>query len=1154
MRYLKDGCPVYTATDLCDYLACGHLVALKRRVASGEDIPSDRSALSEILAGLGAAHEQSHLDALRARGLTVKAFEDERDRYASSAAELHANEAETIAAMAAGYDVIYQPTFFDGRWMGRADFLLRVEPPSARWGWSYEAADAKLARRVRSEAILQLCEYSAHIARLQGSAPVSMQVILGDGVEHPYRVDEFSAYHASVKADFEASMLVEQDTTYPDPVEHCGTCGFAARCIAQRKQDDHLSQVARMRSGQVLALKAVGIDTMTALAEVADATEAPDRMSPTTFNELRAQASLQHRGPHPDGSPRHELLDAWEVGHGLCALPRPSSGDIFFDMEGDGLARDVPLEYLFGAVDMDGEYHAWWGHDDAGERRAFEGFVDYAMRKLARDPGMHIYHYAAYEKTALRRLMSRHGTREEEVDHLLRNEVLVDLYRVVRQGVRLSTDSYSLKKVERLYMQAREESIADAAGSLVMYERWLTSRDDGGDGDASLLEEIALYNERDCVSTVQLRDWLEARRVEEERLRGGPIERPPVIERDMKDALHAKVVATQEVTAALLDGLPADPEFLTDAERARSLLAPLLSYHRRENKVNWWRHFDQIAMSPEELERDPYALGPLEMIGSHEEGKRTIERYRFEPQEHKISLGDTPLDPEADLAWAPTVGEVTELDSARGAITLSRTPRQAEHGLVRFLIPTTPIPTDVQEEALLDLGRWVVEHGPDAPGSNRAGRDLLMRHPPRLTDGTDCTWRGPGETSSEAAIRLIRGLQGGCLPVQGPPGAGKTHMAALATLSLIKDGRGPVGVTAVTHNAIRTLLNKIEELAPSHGMTLRLQHRKGDGAGTEMIQMARSNEAVEGVVADEAVDVVGGTSWLFSRSELEARFDTLIVDEAGQMSLADVLAVSGAARNLVLVGDPRQLAQPLQGSHPPGVGVSALEHLLGGDVTIAPDRGVLLDLTWRMHPDVTDFISCSFYEGRLGSEPQCANQAVVIHGEATTGLRTSFVEHVGDRVRSDAEAERVREVIDTLTQATWRDDAGTERPVVLDDIVVVAPYNAQVACLVEALPPDSRVGTVDRFQGQEAAVSIFSMATSSVADLPRNLEFLFSLNRLNVAVSRARGLSILVCSPELLRARCHTPEQMRLVNALCRYVEMADPWSVVRVEAGMLPA
>ena len=269
---------------------------------------------------------------------------------------------------------------------------------------------------------------------------------------------------------------------------------------------------------------------------------------------------------------------------------------------------------------------------------------------------MHIYHYAAYEKTALRRLMSRHGTREEEVDHLLRNEVLVDLYRVVRQGIRLSTDSYSLKKVERLYMPAREESIADAAGSMVMYERWLTSRDDGGDGDVSLLDEIALYNERDCVSTVQLRDWLEGRRVEEERLRGAPIERPPKIERDVKDTLHAKIVATQEVAAATGGRCALGPGAADCGGTSPALLAPLLSYHRRENKVNWWRHFDQIAMSPEELERDTYALGPLEMIGTHEDGKRTIERYRFEPQEHRIGIGDSPLDPEADLAWAPVVG------------------------------------------------------------------------------------------------------------------------------------------------------------------------------------------------------------------------------------------------------------------------------------------------------------------------------------------------------------------------------------------------------------------------------------------------------------------------------------------------------------------
>ena len=898
-----------------------------------------------------------------------------------------------------------------------------------------------------------------------------------------------------------------------------------------------------MRSGQVLALKTAGIATMTALAQVSDDTEAPPRMSPATFSELRAQAALQHRGPHPDGVPRHELLDAWEVGHGLCALPAPSPGDIFFDMEGDGLARDVPLEYLFGAVDAQGTYRAWWGHDDAEERRAFEGFVDHAIEQLDRHPDMHIYHYAAYEKTALRRLMSRHGTREEEVDRLLRNEVLVDLYRVVRQGVRLSTDSYSLKKVERLYMPAREESIADAAGSMVMYERWLTSREQGGDGDQTLLDEIAMYNERDCISTLQLRDWLEARRVEEEELRGAPIERPPIVDRDVSDALRTKIVATQEIAAALIDGLPADPEVQTDAERARWLLAPLLSYHRRENKVNWWRHYDQLAMSPEELERDTYALGPLEMIGSHDEGRRIIERYRFEPQEHRISHGDTPLDPDCEVGRAPTAGEVTDLDSARGSITLSRTAGQAERGAVRFLIPSTPIPTDAQEESLLDLGRWVVANGPNATGPNRAGRDLLMRVPPRLRSGVDCALREPGESASEAAIRLILGLQEGCLPVQGPPGAGKTHMAALAVLALIARRRGPIGVTAVTHNAIRTLLAKIEELAPSVGLDVRMQHRQSDGiehpGDPGRTRLTRWSRLLSPTAASTSSAARRGSSRVRSS---RAHFDTLIVDEAGQMSLADVLAVSRAGRNLVLVGDPRQLAQPLQGSHPPGVGVSALDHLLGGDVTIAPDRGVLLDLTWRMHPDVTAFVSRSFYEGRLGSEPQCATQAVLLHRSPITGLRTSFVDHHGDRVRSDAEAQRVRTIIDHLTRATWRDDSGDVRPLSLDDIVVVAPYNAQVACLVEALPSGARVGTVDRFQGQEAAVSIFSMATSSVEDLPRNLEFLFSLNRLNVAVSRARGLSVLVCSPELLRARCHTPEQMRLVNALCRFVEMAEPW------------
>ena len=367
---------------------------------------------------------------------------------------------------------------------------------------------------------------------------------------------------------------------------------------------------------------------------------------------------------------------------------------------------------------------------------------------------MHIYHYAAYEKSALRRLMSRHGTREEEVDHLLRNEVLVDLYRVVRQGIRLSTDSYSLKKVERLYMPAREESIADAAGSMVMYERWLTSREDGGDGDASLLEEIALYNERDCAST--LRSCATgSRRVasEEEKLRGAPIERPSVrrARRLPSDSAHRKDRrdpggrrgARRRTSRRILRTCRPDAR-----KRATWLLAPLLSYHRRENKVNWWRHYDQLAMSPEELERDTHALGPLEIDPDRARGRSPHHRalpVRAPGAPRSASEGDKPLDPESrtDARWAPVAGEVTELDSARGAITLSRTPGQAERGAVRFLIPTTPFATDAQEAALLDLGRWVAANGADAPGANRAGRDLLLRLPPRLAGGADCVLAEP---------------------------------------------------------------------------------------------------------------------------------------------------------------------------------------------------------------------------------------------------------------------------------------------------------------------------------------------------------------------------------------------------------------------------
>jgi superfamily I DNA and/or RNA helicase len=270
--------------------------------------------------------------------------------------------------------------------------------------------------------------------------------------------------------------------------------------------------------------------------------------------------------------------------------------------------------------------------------------------------------------------------------------------------------------------------------------------------------------------------------------------------------------------------------------------------------------------------------------------------------------------------------------------------------------------------------------------------------------------------------------------------------------------------------------------------------------------------------------------------------DVLFVDEAGQMSLANVLAVSPAATSIVLLGDPQQLDQPQKGIHPPGADVSALGHLLNGRATISREQGIFLTETRRLHPDVCAFTSELFYEGRLVPRPENARQNLNAGGSlGGTGLRFAPVAHSGNQNESLEEVEKVAAAVEGLMKsgATWTNKKGETHALTLDDILVVAPYNAQVAALIERLPARSRVGTVDKFQGQEATIVLYSMATSTPEDAPRGMEFLYNLNRLNVAVSRALCVAVIVASPALFQVQCKTPRQIELANAFCRYLELA---------------
>jgi len=1209
---LIDGRPVFAATDLVAFLACEHLVGLELAALAGlVERPERLDPEIELIAKRGEEHERRYLEELEASGRRVARIERQGEPEGRWAG-LEAAAETTRRAMARGDDVVYQATFFDGRWLGYADFLLRVERRSALGAWSYEVADTKLARHVKASALLQICSYVEQLTRIQGLEPERMHVALGGSARplESVRAADYAAYYRMVKAAFEARVAAAglgpvdgggagkggavakagaprlrgvaypPAGTYPEPVEHCEVCRWSLNCQARRRADDDLSLVAGAATRLRAALKGAGVATRRGLAALELPLPEPlDGVGAAALEKACLQARIQVAGEN-QGRHLYELLEparepdgALEPNRGLTSLPPPRSGDLFFDIEGDPFALGDGVDYLFGILepglpDVDGEptFHAFWAIDESGrvtpeaEKRAFEQAIDLMMDRLAKDPSIHVYHYAAYEPSAAGRLMGRHATREEEVDRLLRGEVFVDLFRAVRQGLRASVESYSIKKLEPLYGFEREVDLRDAGSSIVAFETWLAEIETGsGAARASPQEDetlgrIAGYNRDDVVSTWRLRDWLEERRPELAGAIGhkGELPRPELASQEPGEALSEKLAETAALVERLCRDVPADPAARTPEQHASWLLAQLLEWHRREEKSFWWRFFDLLEMTDEELvdEREP--IGCLELVGPVGQGPRsTIYRYTFPEQEHQIEVGMDVRDP----ATGRSPGSVDAIDDAGGTIDLRRG-EKTDGPHPRSLVPCNYVGTGVLRESLHSIGEWAARHGIDAPSPRRgpgfeAARQLLMRRLPRVSAGEPI--RREGEEPLAAALRLAPLLDASYLPVQGPPGSGKTYLGAEVAVELVRHGLR-VGVTANSHKVIGLLLDWVARRAEERGVAVRVG-QKADAAGdctSSHARRLRDNADLNLALERGELDVVGGTAWVWSRPEFVSALDVLLVDEAGQLSLANTVAVSPAAHSLILLGDPQQLDQPLQGSHPPGAEASALGHVLGENVTMPPDRGLFLEHTRRLHPDLCRFTSEVFYEGRLESKAGLEAQALASGGALTgTGIRFVPAVHEGNSNESPEEAELVAGLVRALVArgSTWTDEAGAVRPVGWADVLVVTPYNAQVAELARLLP-DARVGTVDKFQGQEAPVSIYSMATSSPEEAPRGMEFLYSLNRLNVATSRARCLAALVASPALVRVRARTPRQMQLANALCRFIELAAEEGEKGQEAG----
>jgi hypothetical protein len=734
--------------------------------------------------------------------------------------------------------------------------------------------------------------------------------------------------------------------------------------------------------------------------------------------------------------------------------------------------------------------------------------------------------------------MGKYGVCEREVDELLHGQVFVDLYRIVRQSVMIGEPSYSLKYVEHLYRGRRGGDVASAGESTVFYQRWLIAQDGDTPETSAILKQIRDYNEQDCRSTAELADWLWQRQRDAGIIPATRSSETPEVADEAGEA-HTDNQRRHALAQQILAGIPDNRPSGEPGERLRvtELLAHLLEFHRREEKPAWWLRFERMEMEENELIDDPECLGGLQRTGRQPERVKHSFAYEYSfdgRQETKVRAGDKCLFAH-DWKKHATVAEL-DPDAGRAVLVVSR-----DQGVPPDRLSIAP-KEQMLGRVLAPAVERVVTRWRDTGRLPGALEDFLYRRRPRFLRNKEGPIVAADRIPLDGAIAAVLEMRATTLCVQGPPGSGKTYSGARMIVALLRAGKR-VGIASHSHRAINVLLAETWQAALDAGVSVSAvkvctedDHMAGLPAGFPQVKSGRKL-----FDAQSLPQLIGGTVFAFIAKAAEGALDYLFVDEAGQVSLANLVAMSPAAHNLVLLGDQMQLGQPIQGSHPGESGLSTLEYLLQGHATIPLDFGIFLSRTWRLHPNLCHFISGAVYEDRLGCEAHTVERVLDAGTHPpdwlarAAGLVYVPVEQEGNVYESVEEEDRIAALVRDLAGLRLRTKDGAIRPLTGADILVVAPYNLQVRRLERRLSP-VRVGTVDKFQGQEAAVVIFSMCASSGDASPRGIEFLFSRNRLNVAISRAQTLAIVVGSPALVRTRCSSIDQIRLVNVYCRAV------------------
>lgn len=1091
----------HSPSDLMSFYSSSYEAIVKKYIKDedrhyAKEDPED--PFLQIISSKGEDHEKSILDELF-ENMNVVSIEN---------SDKGSMEQQTIDLMKKGTDVIYQGSLSNENFYGRPDFLIKNNTKSKLGNYSYEIWDAKLSRSIKPEHIIQLCCYSDMLFEITGSLPEIAFIITGDKNKEKIRLNDYFSFYALVKKNF-LKIQNTKLTCPPNPSDYSNWGKFSDHASMVLKEQDALHQIADIKNSQIHKFNDVGIFTISELLE--NNAIKPLKMERRVFDRIKRQAKLQ-KTSQTNKKICYEVIENDDFNTGFYVLPEKSKNDIYFDLESNPLNHEFVLHYLWGVSheDDDDGFKCWWAHNKNEMRDAFSDFIDWSYERWLRDKTMHIYHYGHFETTTIKSLMGEFGIKETKIDNLLRNGVFVDLHRIIKQSLCIGVEGYGLKKLEPLFRDNRINDVQSGQDSTVQYEAWSIKQDGRDHKDSLILREIWDYNKEDCDSLIILATWL--RNIQHQH-NLHPIPK----------SFNDKIKESEDIEVLL-------EELLFNVKDSQNkpfgkLLANLSLYHKRENKPVFWRMFDRLESTDEDLIGDLDSLGSLKSTGKIIDITSRSKGYEYsfdKNQETKLKKGD-----QAIVKQIPSVNTtIYDINPAKGTCVLKTT--SGEMPNLISLVPFNVVNPGVIEKSIENTATTYIQSGKIKP----CLENYLSRSRPRLKIDDEIDLSKWGENPLEACLKITTNLNNGYLCIQGPPGTGKTYVGSKLIASLVNRGY-KIGVASNSHKAIDNLLQSVVKDLDDQNIEGKIcRINKGFEPFYESSKRIEQYKSASNVSFKKEFKVFGGTAWTFSSPIFQDQLDYLFIDESGQVSLANLVGMSSSTDNLILMGDQMQLSQPTIGTHPENTGLSSLSYLLRDKPTIPPDIGILLPNTYRLHPDICNFVSKNVYEGRISAIEQNAKRIISPIENSKflqpSGIKYIELDHSGNEQASYEEVEVIKKITDELLQSTKKGYIDSE--INEDDILIISPYNHQTRILQDNLGSKYQIGTVDKFQGRQAPVVIISMASSDIESSPRGIEFLFEKNRLNVAITRALSLAIVVGSKNLISYNNSNVNRMQLTN------------------------